>query len=50
MDGINYIPNDAFFSDDGPKFYVITGPNLGKDGERKPNWHNCPLNYKSVFA
>lgn len=29
MDGINYIPNDAFFSDDGPKFFVITGPNLG---------------------
>ena len=33
MDGINYIPNDAFFSDDGPKFYVITGPNLGKERE-----------------
>jgi DNA mismatch repair protein MSH2 len=29
MDGINYIPNDAEFDENGAKFFVITGPNLG---------------------
>ena len=47
MDGVNYIPNDAFFSDDGPKFYVITGPNMGKKrkGMSMTDRDRGPLNH-----